>query len=184
MTPARAFTFAEARQSERTDSSGEKPDIGNILSYVNARFKRRYADFCALDPQRKLDFSSPDDPVSRNVFLSTEPAAVQIKAIPEEDALESYLESTANYPRSGALPYTASVGDVINLLEYGGYGSFTLARPEISELEGIKDVCVYPAPERSTDSGVAFDYKLRPPNKGIIRFRKSKLPTLMLNRVI
>lgn len=125
-----------------------------------------------------LDFTDPSSPKSLPVFLSTPPLSIKIKDIPEENAPENYTGIYGNIEQKASLSANeASVGDALTLtLEYVGYGSFTSAKaPDISKLDGIKDVFrVYPASERSINSGVAFDYKLRPLKEGLFEFPSIK----------
>lgn len=117
-----------------------------------------------------LDFSDLEKPLSRSIYLATKPVEITVKEIPLENAPEDYVGIYGKISQKAAFSSTeASVGDALTLsLEFSGYGSFTSAvAPNLSELEGVKGIFkVYPASERSLDSGVAFDYKLRPLKPG------------------
>lgn len=157
----------------------ERPDANGVnVQYWKYSFKRkmRASSPATLTLQPTtidgafLDFADAGKPVSASIFLSSDPITLRIKEIPEEDAPDNYVGVYGNIQQKASISTSnASVGDAITLsLEYTGYGSFNAASaPDIANLTGIKDVFrVYPASERSVDSGVAFDYKLRPLKEG------------------
>lgn len=170
----KSFFLPKPQEVERKDASGAnvkywkysftrkmRATIPSKLSFAPATLKGAF-----------LDFTDSENPVSRSVFLSTPPIEIQIKNIPEEDAPDDYLGVYGKISQKATLSsQEASVGDALTLsLEYTGYGSFTTATaPDFSDQEGIKGVFrVYPASERSIDSGVVFDYKLRPLKEGSV----------------
>ena len=172
----RSFFLPKPEKVTRSDASGKN------ASFWKYSFTRRMrattpSTFSFAPATLKgdfLDFSDPDEPKSRPIFLSSNSLSVKVKNIPLENAPDNYVGIYGNIKQEVSLSTSeASVGDAFTLtLAYAGYGSFTSASaPSISELDGIKGVFrVYPASERSIDSGVAFDYKLRPLKEGTFEF--------------
>ena len=172
----KSFFLPKPEKVTRSDASGKNASFWKY-SFTRKMRATSPSTFSFAPATLKgdfLDFSDADEPKSRPIFLSSPPLSVQIKEIPIENAPDNYVGIYGDIKQEASLSTNeASVGDAITLtLAYAGYGSFTAASaPNISELDGIKGVFrVYPASERSIDSGVAFDYKLRPLKEGTFEF--------------
>ena len=179
--PARkSFFLPKPEKVTRPDSSGKN------VTYWKYAFTRKMratapSTFSFTPSTLKgnfLDFADPETPMSQPIFLSSNPLSVQVQEIPEKNAPSNYVGIYGNVKQHASLSTNkAAVGDAITFtLAYVGYGSFTSASaPDISELEGIKNIFrVYPPSERSIESGVAFDYKLRPLKEGTYEFPSIK----------
>ena len=113
-----------------------------------------------------IDFSSPTQPTATPIYLSTTPLTVEVAPIPEETAPDNYVGVYGKIEQKTSLSSKkATVGEALKLtISYTGYGVFDSAAPLdlSSDPQIAKYFKVYKPEERSLESGVAFDYSLRP----------------------
>lgn len=113
-----------------------------------------------------INFASSDHPSAMPIYLSTSPLTIEVAPIPEETAPDNYVGIYGKIEQKASLSSTkATVGEALKLtISYTGYGVFDSAAPlDLSTDPQItKYFKVYKPEERSLESGIAFDYTLRP----------------------
>ena len=164
----KTYFHPKAKIVNRTDSTGAS------IPYWEYSFRKKFTPINAgsyVFPEATLkgniiDFTSPDQPVATPIYLSPSPLTLEVSPIPEENAPNNYVGVYGKIEQKTSLSSTmATVGEAVKLtISYTGYGVFDSAAPlDLSTDPQIaKYFKVYKPEERSLESGVAFDYTLRP----------------------
>ncbi|MGN0931360.1 MAG: BatD family protein [Thermoguttaceae bacterium] len=162
------YFHPKAKIVNRIDSTGAS------TPYWEYSFRKKFTPLNAgsyVFPEATLkgnfiDFTSPDQPVATPIYLSTSPLTLEVTPIPEENAPNNYVGVYGKIEQKTSLSSAkVTVGEAVKLtISYTGYGVFDSAAPlDLSADPQIaKYFKVYKPEERSLESGVAFDYTLRP----------------------